>query len=272
MPTFGNLKVKKSKKSKKPLVFKALDTQIKKVVKRQISSNLEVKVANFNAQYSLTGANSSGGYANWLQPLTPYTAYLTVAQGVGQGSRIGNSIKVKRQRLKIAMWPNDYDVTENPLPIPQIVTIYIFKAPNEYLIQSVSDIIDTTYATFYQSGSSSVGAVGSLLDSLQDVNKEIIKLYYKKSFKLGFANSTGTGSSAAYQHYANNDYKLNHLIEIDITKYVPKEVNWNDTATIIASGTVWMFIESVPATGAIQGVAYYPGVYQYQNIMEYTDA
>lgn len=88
-----------------------------KRVKTVISRMAENKNANFRGSINLY-AYGATNWANTITPCTPDTLYLTIQQGVGQGDRVGNSVRVKSLKMTGVLRTALYNVTANPIPLP----------------------------------------------------------------------------------------------------------------------------------------------------------
>ena len=58
-------------------------------------------------------------------PVTPYSGFLTIQQGVSEGQRLGNKVNMKSVRLRLGIWPKQYDATTNPNPRPCMVRCWL---------------------------------------------------------------------------------------------------------------------------------------------------
>lgn len=100
-------RIKKTfKKGKKAFKKPKRASSIKKMIKREISRNVENKT--FTA-YDLGKDIYPHGHPNWaasIEPLAPDSQGIVIQQGVGQGERIGNKIKIKKLTLKGVLHAN----------------------------------------------------------------------------------------------------------------------------------------------------------------------
>lgn len=238
---------KKSRKSTK----QALTTDVvKKMVKAEVHRNIEDKVINYDDGISALWPVASASFANNnIFALTPQTSHMTVLQGVGQPNRIGNRVKTRRAILKYIIYPSPYDVTSNPNPTPIDVQVFIFSLkPN---VDTYANAQSIATNSFFQSGSSSTGFASTVIDLLQDVNQDQVTIHYRKIHKVGFALNAGSGAIAAYQNWANNDYKYNAIKKVDITKFYTKNLEFNDTTTTTTSRGLYMIVSYAPAYGGV---------------------
>lgn len=221
---------------------------LNKVVKKQILKMSETKNDNFSTTFSILNYLSAGWNTANLKPLTPYPGFVAILQGDGQGDRNGNQIRIKKQNVKLAIYPRPYTALTNIDPQPLEIIIWIFSIKN-------NDLLPSTLAQFFMDGDSSTSPTGNLSDLLKDTNKDIYVLHKKIRKKLGYANYSGTGIDAAAQSNTNNDFKLNHVFTIDTTKYLPKTVTYNDSGTIPFTRGVFFAIQAIRADGTAMGAA-----------------
>jgi len=202
---------------------------IKRIVKATIARSLE----NKNRQYYNTGitippANSTLAFDSGIIPLSPRASFIQVDQGTGNGGRIGNTITTKRVHFKGTLTPQPYDVTVNPFPCPVQVKLFIFydkRDPTNIPTPALN-------ADFFQFNNSTQGFTNDLVDLWAPINNDCYRVLYSRCFKLGYSNNSGTGISAGNQSHTNNDFHLNCNFSINITKYLIKNVKYNDNNSI----------------------------------------
>lgn len=251
---------------------------IKNLIKKQINLNLEKKKAIYQSptgtptkMYQYSTNNVTNFNAANVFPITPYTTWLDITQGTGQGNRIGNKIRTMRAFLKIMMYSTQYDVTVNPTPSPQDVNIYICSLKASNLKVDFTTALGTN---FFQQGNTYTGLTGTISDCIEPLNKDEFIFYKMMTKKLGFANYGGSGTDGNNQSYSNNDYKYNQMIKIDVTKYIPKRIQYNDTDASPTTRSVWVVINPVDANGTAPytTAGQYPCNFYYDMEYTYTDA
>lgn len=217
-----------------------------KAVQSVISRNVENKIYQAMFIMPCYYASSSPDVMNWrgLFPITPYTSAgspldstISIVQGTSQKARIGNVIRTKRAVLKGVLVPKLQDPTINPEPRPLEVCMWIFKLKGFASTGSLGDTIDgAEYVLenhFFQNataGGTSEGLTGELMDIIRPVNQDVVQLLYKRVFKVGWSEITNSnqGNIGNNQRYLNNDFKYNQKFSIDVTKYIPKIIKYND--------------------------------------------
>lgn len=256
-------KAKKSFRGRRSRRSRAVSSAVKSYVKRAISSNLENKTAFDEGTLTISAYNVSTSF--YAVPLHPFTAFTEIFQNVGAGARIGNTIKLKRVNLKYILTPLQYNASLNPTPCPNIIKLWFGYQKNKPL-ERVAAV-----PSFFQLGSTTSTPTGFLQDIIQQHNKDLFKIYTTRVHKLGYANNQGTGGQAAYQYESNNDFKMNIMKSMDVTRYLTKRVNFDDTAINQTNGHgLFMYMTCVRADGQTQAVS--PVNIQWWLDYEYEDA
>lgn len=190
-----------------------------------------------------------------------YISDLNPARGTNSEDMQGNVINIKNATLSFVITPEAYNATTNVGVLPQNVIMYLFQTrinPNEPL--NINDFCNQalTNGTFFKGKTSSPnpnqGFRGDLLDYLQVVNDNRFKLLMTKTFKIGYSQADnsawGIQGAGSVGRVLSNDYKLNAIKKINITKYLYKKYvkdddgNWTTPylfclwQTIDANGTV----------------------------------
>lgn len=252
--------VKKPTYRKKRVYKKKITTSI---VKRVISRMAEKKRGTIQVNSSLTSYNSG---ITPILPMTPYTTNgIIITQGTGQGDRIGNQIRLTSVVMKYVIFPAPYNATTNLIPQPMNVILYWFKSKVN------STVLLTSLPNFFQNGDSATTPQSNLFDQLYDLNTDQYTLIAKRVYKLGYASDTGTGNQAAAQSFANNDYKYNIIGKINLTKYCPKIVRYNDSSNNPTTPLVQCFAEIVPANGQTFATSIIPATIFTEVDIRYTD-
>lgn len=245
---------KKRKYVKKPAVSKVSKVVrskvFKKKVQRIVNSNLETKVVNYRANdkniLNVASADWVGTVLNLVPGGTGGNNMFTISQGDGQGQRSGNIITPKGLYLRgIVRAAPAYDPVTNYNPCPMYVTMYVARL-KQHLSDSSTELETVIDNTVFQNGSSSLGMSGLPNDLLNTFNSDQITLLYKRVFKLGFAEyPSSAGSNVAnntYQRYMNNDFKVMRMFKINLSKFLPKKMKFNDTTDICTNTRkLWLF-------------------------------
>ena len=105
-----------------------------------------------------------------------------------------------------------------------------------------------------------------------DVNTDLFTVYVDKVFKVGAASNTGTGGNATAQYGASNDYSYNCIETIDLTKYCPKTLLFNDTNSFPNNRCLFAVFAAAPALGGSVATTQLPINLWYSLSYKFTDA
>lgn len=243
------------------------------LIRSEIQRSAEKKVQTFllNGQNPLSLRNAVVGITNNVYPLCPYTGAWTIAQGSGEGNRIGNKVHVSRAILNINLTSNPYNVSTNATPQPMFVKMWFCKYKPFPTDTVPANALYGGTAGFLQVGSTNTGLTGTFADLQYQVNRDLFVVYGQRTFKIAPAVFEGTGSSPTYGNYANNDFKLSVLKRIDVTKWLPKQFIFDDAASNITSSMVSMVVQLVASNGTPIGLATTPINFGFGLTVEYTD-
>lgn len=206
---------------------------VKSYVKREIHRNIENKIST--KQEVLKSVTSYANNTGMLcLPMIPYNE---IVQGLGQSDRLGDTIKTRKVYFDFSLRPAPYDSQANFIPLPQTVIMMFGKVKNAKPQKPIA----TDFSKLFQFGNSSQAPQNRLLDNVLPINTDYFTVYRKLIFKIGNSITTGTGANLGSQYYANNEYKLNVTRRLDITKYVPKTVKFNDTTAQPTNDGLWMW-------------------------------
>lgn len=236
-----------------------------RLVNQSILRQAETKVAYYTQQNNIGGYNYTLMAINQIKPLTPYTGFLTITQGSGQGDRVGNKITITRSLFKAVIWVSPYNASTNPTPTPVIIRFWFFRVKN-------SVALPTTLSNFFQAGDTSVAPIGNILDLNYEVNNDVYQLMGTRDIKLGYAAFVGTpGGLPNFGYMSNNDSEMSAILNVDITRWLPPSIDFNDTATVTNSNNLFVFYEAVNQDGTTNVASTYSAQLNYQQIFEYKD-
>lgn len=240
---------------------------VRATVKSELARLAEHKVQNYRGNPYLMGS-ANGGFAtigNAIIPLSPFAGFVDIPQGTGQGNRVGNYIRPRKVILSLQMYQLPYDGTYNANPRPLMIKAWFVKFKGQ-------SNTTASLTGFFQSGNITTNFTGLLQDFNKDVNKQAVTLLGTKMFKLGTANYGGTGANSALQTLANNDYSLNVVTKIDVTKYLAAQYHWNDTGTTTPTNDpTYVIFEAVNAENTQVPNLARPGILEYEITFNYTD-
>lgn len=239
---------------------------IKSMIKREIARNIE----NKSLQYYNTGQNiypsNHNSFLSSIFPISPYASYLAIQQGTNSQSRIGNRIKIKKLTIKGTIHANQYNVTTNPTPCPMHVIFWILIDKTE----PVSIPAPTT--DFLQLGSTTTSLQNDLMDQWAPVNTDKYRVFAKRLYKIGYSENVGTGGLPNQGYLANNDFKFSQNFSIDVTKYLVKNVKYNDNNATPTTRGLFFMATAVQANGQNYSSVTEPAQMQYVMNFDYEDA
>lgn len=241
----------KKRTYKKKTGTKKVSLAVKKYVSRTLHTQIENKTSLYTGSVAVTAYN----FNSTMQVLS-MIPYAGIVQSSTQAGRIGCEIRTRSCYFNFSLSPSSYNASSNPFPTPQEVLIMFGKVKNSRAQVPVS----ADFAKLWQDGSTSHAPFSTTLDLLQNVNTDFWTVYKIIRCKVGYAianNSfgsppTASGANTAAYFYANNDYKLNVCRRINITKYCPKIVKFNDTTSQPTNDGLYMWVMAVPADGSTQ--------------------
>lgn len=220
----------------------SVSVSVKKYVKRELHKNVENKLVVDSSTIDFAAYLANIDLA--VRAISPTPSTLAIPQGVGQGERIGSTIRTRRLILKYIIHPNPKDDATQPQPLPQDVCVWIGFLKNNRMKQP--DLSD--YSNFFQNGSATQAPTSTLYDMMLPENLDIFHICKKIRHKIGNSVYTDFQGIKASNYYANNDYKLNVFRTIDCTKYINKVLKFNDSSVNPDTG-LYMWMTSVNADG-----------------------
>ena len=223
-------KVRSGSRKKRPTFAKKVMAVVKRAAEHKYFSYT-------TSDYLWTPGSAPGGVPLQIQLTPAPSAGMAINQGVGQGDRIGNRIKIIKAVLQYVLYPQGYDATHNRAPTPADVRGFIGR-------NKISPVLPPNISTaLFQYGNTTVGFSNELQDQMLRLNSDVNTIYKQVFHKLAHSyNSSSSGGSSVNQFQSNNDYKMNVKHTIDITKYVPSTVIYNDGNTTPQTPTTWLTI------------------------------
>lgn len=241
---------------------------VKQYVQRTIARKAETKsfyvstVTNFGSTLAGTGPELN------FKPILWYPLYHSLAQGVLDGQRVGNKVTIKAVYLKYVLNMLQYDAATNPNPLPVHVQLFLGRLKSD----KSSIPVSADVAQLFNAGSATFGPAGNLTDLNATVNKDYWDMKKVWSHKLGCAEYAGTGSVANQQFFSNNDFKLNVVKRLNITRMLQKVAVWNDATNFVQNGNLFFGYQSLAANAGTTGAAVINTRIQYSIEIEYEDS
>lgn len=265
---------KKRRTFKKKRTFKKRSAPkkraLRRVIRKVIARESETKTKQQFVANKLLYPTNHVMFPDNCIPLGPNSSYLGITQGTGQGNRVGNKITTTKLLLKGVIEPSPWASGTNDNPRPMRMKMVIFydrEDPNALPVPG---------STFFQDGSSTTGFTNTLMDFIKPFNTDRYRIMKQQTFKLGYAAYTGTAtvvsSQGANQAYTNNDFKLNCDFTMDLTKYYPKEVKFNDNLSDPMTRGLYCLWYFVAADGSPMPSTYQPADVSFMQTYQYKDA
>lgn len=248
-----------ARKYVKKAVYKAKKRVFARKVKTVVNKMAETKVVNTvytsKAVYNVLNSANFQGSILIVGPGASSPSMFQIAQGVGQGGRIGNKITTVKCMVRGDVRINTYTTnTNNYNPVPGYVTLWIVKL-KPFLDDDVATLKAVIDGSFFQSGSGSVAMSGTLADLYRQVNTQQITVLKRRTWKIGTSyvpgGAGGTNGDLSNQYWANNDFKQTSMFRMDITKCLPKTLLFNDTNDNFVNRHSYMFFTFVRTDNAI---------------------
>lgn len=267
-PARGRAPYRVSKKA--PRKKKNMVRLIKKVVEGTAEKKIQTYTINTVAPLVLRNGSASAA-ANFFS-MTPGTGYWTISQGTGQADRIGNQVRTHKAILKFEITPSAYNATTNPVPTPCFVRIWFVKykgLPTNVVPSSA--VFNGGSTTFLNVGNTDTGLTGTFQDLQLHVNTDTFTLYGYRTYKIGPSVYEGTGATPTSGNFANNDFKLCVLKTVDITKFMPAKIRWDDTTNDPLTYALTMIVQPIFSTGIAPGALVAPIQFKFSLTYTYTD-
>lgn len=239
----------------------ALRAQVRKIV----TNMAEKKTVRYQAPKFLGGYNNSNFATNQIIPLSPYSTFCQIDQGVSQDERIGNKIKITKSALKLQFWALPYNATTNLEPCPMLVRVCICSAKDD------SNTLSGTLSNFFQNGSGSNPPTSGMEDMVAEINRDAYTVYKDMVVKVGYSGNTGTGSDVGQAYFSNNDFPLCPAVSVDTTRFNPATVQFNDNLSIPNSKLVFLTYFAARADGTGTAATNQTTAVYINNTLFYTD-
>jgi len=247
----------------------SVSSAVKSYVNKTIHANIENK--QVQTQVGLTFGNILENATLHVYPLTPFPSYLEIQQGVAQNQRTANEVRVRKVLLKYVLYYTKYNPETNNNLMPIEVQLFLGYVKNSSGILPIASDFDNLYQ--YNN------TVNPILGNLSDLNQKIntdywtIKKYWRH--KLGYStvlNSDAAVNPTAYANYANNDFKMNIVKTLDITKLYPKLLKFNDVSITLQGAGLFFFMQALAADGTTLSGSQNPCSIVWQLDVSYEDA
>lgn len=243
-------RVYKKKSVVKKALAKAKRQSIAKVVRNVLSKNVEIKCitdpTTFNAVTNITASTTSlAGNYQVVSPSNSTWGYW-IPEGTANAARIGNRVKTKKMVFDYVVQPLPFNATTNPVVYPFYVRFYVFRNK----MTPTQDPTATQITTkFFENGAGTTGLTGSVMDLNRKLCKDNFTYLTHWDHKIGFAANNQNGNNI-FQHNASNDFKMFANGSKDLTKYIAKEIVFDDAGNVNTAQTIvlWQILSTGPST------------------------
>lgn len=219
-----------------------LSQPMKVAIRRELRREVEVK-----SKQTYYGANGLYGPAaatfNSVNNVVvcPSSTVCDINQGTGEGARIGNQIRTRKLVYRGILCAKPYSGSTNPTPKPVEVRMVFYRQRNDPAVLPPSPSTD-----FFQFNNTTNPIPDSLQNQIQVVNTDKYQVFMQRVYKVGWALNATTdapSSSVPVNAQPNNDFSINCKFAIDLTKYLPKVIRYNDNnAEPTSAGLFCLFI------------------------------
>jgi len=245
----------------------------KQEINRQLSVRIEKKCAQlYEPGITLQSTAAATWDANNVRNVGfGATEGFNITQGVGQGQRVGNRLRIKKMTMKGVLVPMPYDIGTNPTPRPQQIRMVFFYNKATPTSKPIPK------ANFLQLGNTQNSLQNDLMDMVAPFNTDNYAILGTRSFKLGLSQFWGDGGSTApgdavAGYYSNNDFKYNINFSVDLAKMLPTTCVYNDTNAAPNTRSIFVAWILCRADGSANLSAVQPVSVQYVIDLQYEDA
>lgn len=236
---------------------RAFAAKVKKIVHRMAENKTITQDASNESITPCDGVTAVPYFINLLP---------SVGQGVTQGTRVGDQIRIVKNHIKGYINLLPYNVTTNPYVCPIIVKMWIvsWKYANPAFTQPA--LVD--FSTFFQRGSATSNFIGNPLDMVRDVNTDVWTVHKTKSFELSSGGSFNVATPVSYQ---NPSGVWSHKYSFQVGKFV-KLLKYNDNSPLTPTNkNLYLVIQTVRADGTAVAAGNVYCENHWQNTMYFED-
>lgn len=223
-PTYGPRKRRRVFK-KRVAPYRIRQRRFTKAVKKLIQSTAETKRTSADPVSYTFNANNGAMSA----PIDLPSQFISLAQGTGDGERVGEQVNTKKATLKMLIQSNATEAS-----VLQVFIGYRKNSPG--ILPSAPNLTDV-----FDDGAGTAPADGSLLSLMRSTNTDEWRFFTYRKLKVGPSNATGM---------VNNDFPAYRKIYIDLTKHLGKLRYQDNTSQPPTNKHMYLFMNWVnPATG-----------------------
>jgi len=247
---------------------------IRKLVRREITRAAEVKTVQYlDLTTNLASSPNAAAPIDNIFQLGPDGVNIAINQGTAQAQRVGNRIQTKSLMFKGTVTTLPWEAATNPNPRPIMLKMVIFYDRNDD--HAKPNPFAGGAAGPFQGGGGSNNFQNDLVDMWLPFNNDRYRIFTTRTWKLGYAAYDGAATTTSgqfnAQQFANNDYKLSVNFSLNLTKYYPKVVKFNDNNAIPTTRALFCMFYWALADGQQAGNGWAMANVAYQQSYQYTD-
>lgn len=230
---------------------------VKKIVKREIARASENKIIYDRGNQRIIGSGNNSFIDSSILPVSPgVNANMNITSGTTRVGRVGNKVTTRSHSASVIYYPVPYDAVNNPVPVPQILDVYLFydkQNPTGFLSGSSTPPTPAANGDFFYIDGNTSGTTGfsnNLGDHEKMPNTSRYRVFWKKTYKIGYASAGGLGTNPAGEFYSNNDFKFTAEDKYDLKKHYVKTVTYPDgTTPFPRNHGLWLLFVAMRADG-----------------------
>lgn len=230
---------------------------LNKLINKAIMRSLETK------ERQVTRGEATADPVNQqITDLDVYDILPQIAQGSGEGSRIGNRVRPVSMIVKVQLYCYNLGAT---IP-PTYFDVYLFKLKSHNQSDGLPTLFDMQ--AFLQDGNTAKSYSGAALDGLRPVNTDKFTVVARRRVMLfNPFNTTGQLSSTAVLNPAMTLY-------FDVTKHLKKTLIYNDNTALAENDSLFIAVGATMVNGVVigGGPSFSVGEYRLISSIKYKDA
>lgn len=240
----------------------AVSSRIKKYVKRELHRNAENKAKiDYGANNAVLIAQPSSCTRGLI---------IGASQGNDAQTRSGNQIKITKGILRAVFNLLPYNGTSNPAPLPVWVKLWVVR--DLRVSGQLSTMDSTDWGKFLRVGNQAVGFQYNPLDMCMDVNKDLFRVCWSKTFKLGCASGLFTTNVPMNSSSYFDNSPMAKQITINWGKFCKKQLKFDDNNSALpANDNLYLVIQACGADGTSTSTNQALIEYHFTNIQEFED-
>jgi hypothetical protein len=254
----------------------ASKANLKQVVMQVLDRQREQKEATGGATLFpgvlQSGSVSAAGNIITVSPSSLASSLVVIPQGTDNGQRIGNRVTTKKLIHVLSLVWAPQNAVSNPNPIPYIIRVYWFKRKGQTTtLPGLPQLTTTATADFFELGNAagSAGFTGDIIDYGKYLSQDDYIYCTHRDYKVGAGNNAQQPNTS-YANFSNNDYHFTVVDRVDLTKFCPKSIVYDDADNVNVS-SIFCVCQLVAASGEAVSASITPITWKNQVLYKYTD-